>query len=299
MVEKTFFSVVIPTYNRAQHIANTIRSLVNQTYPFFEVIVVDDGSTDNTEEIVKSIADGRVKYFKKENEERAAARNFGARIAKGQYVNFFDSDDLAYPNHLFEAAKAVNKFAWPEVFHLSYDIKDVAGNLVYKHLYHFDCINNQLIDGNHVSCNSVFVRSDICAKFRFNQKRALSASEDYELWLRLAARFPFHSQNVITSTIINHELRSVLQINPHALVTRIRILEEELKLDAEFVNCYRDRLHSFYAYNKLYIALHLKLSGSSNRDALGFVLHALRLDLRVAASKRFLVIIKEVLWSRY
>ena len=95
-----FFSVVVPTYNRGDLITKTLRSLQVQDYDNYEIIVVDDGSTDHTEEIVKGVLDHRTTYVKKANAERAAARNFGARRAKGAYVNFFDSDDLALPNHL-------------------------------------------------------------------------------------------------------------------------------------------------------------------------------------------------------
>src|SRR5437764_8362427 len=99
---KPFISVVVPSYNRADLIGKTLRSLQQQEYDQYEIIVIDDGSTDNTEEVVKAIGDQRISYIKKGNAERAAARNFGARIAKGEYVNFFDSDDLALPNHLSE-----------------------------------------------------------------------------------------------------------------------------------------------------------------------------------------------------
>src|SRR5436190_2046181 len=87
-----FISVIIPCYNRAGMIAKTIISLQNQEYQNYELIVVDDGSTDNTEQVVKKLADKRTIYYKKLNEERAAARNYGAKLAKGNYLNFFDSD---------------------------------------------------------------------------------------------------------------------------------------------------------------------------------------------------------------
>ncbi len=103
MQANLFFSVVIPTYNRASFVGKTIQSLLAQTYSHFEIIVVDDGSTDDTEAVVRGIRSDKLTYHKKKNGERAAARNTGARLAKGDYVNFFDSDDLAYPVHLHTA----------------------------------------------------------------------------------------------------------------------------------------------------------------------------------------------------
>src|SRR5687768_455415 len=118
MKAEPFISVVVPSYNRADLIAKTIISLQKQTYSNYEIIIVDDGSTDGTEEVIKEILDKRTFYVRKENAERAVARNFGAKLAKGEYVNFFDSDDIALENHLQEAAGLILRFANPEWFHL-------------------------------------------------------------------------------------------------------------------------------------------------------------------------------------
>ncbi len=95
----------MPTYNRANLILASIQTAIAQEYPHFEIIVVDDGSTDNTEEVVKAITNPKFRYHKKTNEERAVARNTGFNLAKGDYVTLLDSDDFLYPTHLEEAAK--------------------------------------------------------------------------------------------------------------------------------------------------------------------------------------------------
>jgi glycosyltransferase involved in cell wall biosynthesis len=95
-----FFSIVIPTYNRALLIQQGIHSVLEQSFSDYEIIVVDDGSTDNTESIVKEIASSRLFYFKKANNERGAARNFGMGKANGKYIVFMDSDDRMMNNHL-------------------------------------------------------------------------------------------------------------------------------------------------------------------------------------------------------
>ena len=87
-------SVVIPTYNRASLLKRAIKSVLCQTYPDFEVIIVDDGSTDNTEEVIRSFDDKRVKYIKlKKNKGYPVALNKGVKTAKGEYIGFLDSDD--------------------------------------------------------------------------------------------------------------------------------------------------------------------------------------------------------------
>lgn len=93
-----FFSVIIPTYNRSNFIVATITSVLEQNFEDFEVLVIDDGSTDNTKEIIERILqkDKRVKYFYKTNAERGAARNFGVQESNGKFLIFLDSDDLFY-----------------------------------------------------------------------------------------------------------------------------------------------------------------------------------------------------------
>ena len=91
---KNLVSVIIPTYNRAHLIKRSAMSVLNQTYSNLELIIVDDGSTDNTEEVVKSIDDNRVIYIKQPNQGACAARNNGIDHAKGEFIAFQDSDDV-------------------------------------------------------------------------------------------------------------------------------------------------------------------------------------------------------------
>jgi glycosyltransferase involved in cell wall biosynthesis len=91
-------SVIIPTYDRAHLVSRAIKSVLNQTYQDFEIIVVDDGSTDNTEEVVKNLNDPRIRHIPHEkNRGLSAARNTGIRAARGEYIAFLDDDDLWLP----------------------------------------------------------------------------------------------------------------------------------------------------------------------------------------------------------
>lgn len=97
---KGLVSVVIPTYNRKNSVQRAIQSVLNQTYSNFEILVIDDGSTDDTEAVVKRMNDSRIHYYRQENQGSQVARNHGIRLAKGEYIGFLDSDDEWMPEKL-------------------------------------------------------------------------------------------------------------------------------------------------------------------------------------------------------
>jgi teichuronic acid biosynthesis glycosyltransferase TuaG len=102
-------SIIIPAYNAAAFIGETIDSILNQTYSDFEIIVINDGSTDDTEGGVKFFLDKRVQYFYKKNEGVSIARNTGFGFSKGKYLVFFDADDVMSPDFLERRVKALDK----------------------------------------------------------------------------------------------------------------------------------------------------------------------------------------------
>lgn len=101
-VSPPVFSVIIPTYNRAAVVGRAIRSVLDQSFAQFELIVVDDGSADETAQVVAGFTDARVRYMYQENAGVSAARNSGVALARGQYLTFLDSDDEALPEWLAE-----------------------------------------------------------------------------------------------------------------------------------------------------------------------------------------------------
>ena len=86
-------SVIIPTYNRAQVLGRAVQSVLRQTYNDFQLLIIDDGSTDNTEECIRQFSDSRIVYLRHKNQGQSAALNTGLRVAKGKYISFLDSDD--------------------------------------------------------------------------------------------------------------------------------------------------------------------------------------------------------------
>src|SRR5687767_12419513 len=298
MKGEAFISVIIHCYNRAEMIAKTIQSLQQKDYNNYKIIVIDDGSTDNTEQVINEIADARTTYFKKLNGERAAARNYGARLAKGSYLNFFDSDDIALPNHLSEAAKLISEKNGPEWFHLGYKWADGEGN-VFKVEDHFssEFLNDTIADGNHLSCNGVFVRKDIFLQHLFNEDRALSASEDYELWLRLAARYPLHYTNIVTSVIVDHKAISDRKTNDKDLIRRLKLLLHYLQQDKVVMKHYENHFHKIRMDSHSYIALYLAEQPPYKLKSIYYMLVAMGDSFTYAKNRRFYATIKKILFQ--
>ena len=116
-------SVIIPTYNSAQYITEAIESALNQTYKDFEIIVVDDGSTDNTKDILRSyIEKKKIHYFYQKNSGVSSARNTGVRVSQGEYISFLDSDDFWAAEHLQQLFNAMWKYPMCSIAFSAIDI---------------------------------------------------------------------------------------------------------------------------------------------------------------------------------
>lgn len=291
-------SVVIPTYNRLNFVVKTIESLLNQQSDDFELLIIDDGSTDKTEEFFASYKHPKVTYHRIVNSERGFARNYGASIAKGKYVNFFDSDDLAYNNHISTALHYIEKFDNPEIFHLNYVYQTLDGQELDVLKADSDNIGEMLIrKGNILSCNSVIIRKDIAERFPFCESRLLSGTEDYALWLALSSRFKIHYVPEITSVVIDHEQRSMASHDIIKMINRNMFLLDHLQSDQHFIQYVGKRFNQIQSECFSFIALHLMLEGK-NRDGVYFLSKALMADWRFPFRRiRFMAIMKHMLKS--
>lgn len=117
-------SVIIPLYNKANSIESTINSLICQTYTDFEVVIINDGSTDNSLEIVSGIEDRRIRIINQQNAGVSAARNRGAKEAKSEYIFFLDADDYIYPDCLMVLMNLRNKYPAADLWCGNYEMVD-------------------------------------------------------------------------------------------------------------------------------------------------------------------------------
>lgn len=264
-----FFSVIIPTYNRAAFLPETIRSVLDQSFRDFELLVIDDGSTDNTEEVVRDFKDNRIRYFKIANGERGRARNTGIRQSRGEYVTFLDSDDVFYPDHLAVAHKSLTEKKRPEILHMGYEIKQPDGKVLSKMIFPETTLNRSVLKANIMSCMGVFIRKDVAVQYQFAEERTLAGSEDWLLWLRLAARYPIHHQAIITSALIDHASRSVRDFNEKAGLERLSVLIHKLQEDSIFLATFGNKwLKKIEGHMYTYLALHALMAGKKNK---GFI----------------------------
>jgi glycosyltransferase involved in cell wall biosynthesis len=291
-----FFSIVIPTYNRANLIGKTINSILQQQYTNYEIIIVDDGSTDNTEAAIKPfLSSDRVTYFKKENAERAAARNFGTGKATGDYISWFDSDDLMLPNHLEEAVKMIQQYKQPEIFALSFTIATPELKTVRQVILPAAACNAILYKQNILACNPVFVRKDIAIRFPFNETRALSASEDYELWLRIAAQFTIYTSQQPSSYLIEHTERSVnIAASCEKIIMRFETFLKIVLSNQSIVSFLKQKNADFTARIYLLIATTLAIN-NSKKDASTYFLKAFYTYPFVILQRQFYVFLKVII----
>ena len=206
-------SVIIPTFNRALYLRDAIDSVLGQTVRDYEILVVDDSSTDNTRDLILSYKD-KVRYICQEHKERAAARNRGIREARGHYIAFLDSDDMWLPTHLEECLKSLCKSPTSGLCYsgsyISDQNSDIMGRMDCRFFngYALDYIVRNFSSGG-CNASSCVVRKEIFDLVgHFNEDQTLSGSEDWEMWVRLASHTDFVSTNTYTVKVRVHNDRS-------------------------------------------------------------------------------------------
>ncbi len=268
MSNECIFSIIIPTYNRSHLILNTLNSINNQEFKNYEVVIIDDGSNDNTQEVVENyISNNKLKnwcYYQKTNGERGAARNYGLNKASGKWITFLDSDDLFYSNHLFLASNFISKNKDVDVFHSAYEFRNQKNELIRKVVYpNNENLNQAILNGNIFSCFGMFLKSDIFNELSFEENRDLSGSEDWLLWLKVSARYKIHFQSQISGCMIQHDERSVMNFKENNLLSRTNLLIAKLNEDKVFVKTYGYQvIHKIHGHMLTYSSLHLLLSGN-------------------------------------
>ena len=187
MTLEVSFSVIIPTFNRAKVISRAIDSVLNQTYKNFELIVVDDGSTDNTQEILKKY--DQIKIMTQENQGVSSARNSAIQISIGEWTCFLDSDDEWLPTKL-ESQKNIilshPKIIWNHTNEI-WIRNGVRVNQMKKHQKAGGDQFKRSLELCIISPSTVCIRKDILLAHLFRED--FPVCEDYDLWLKLSSQY--------------------------------------------------------------------------------------------------------------
>ena len=248
-------SIIIPTYNRAQFLREAVESVLHQTFEDFEVLVVDDGSTDNTPQLMATFTDPRVRFIRQTNQGRSHARNHALSLAQGRYIAFLDSDDIYLPEKL--AWQVAKMDAAPEVgmVYTSAHCIDAQGML----------LNEQYIatvSGNiynsiaffrpvTITLPTVMVRREILADAGgFDEK--MERFEDTDLWRRIAKRNLIYAMPEFTCLLRTHTDNSLVMQSPDKIIHALDYYARKLwREDAERGKgeCRRSiaALYSYYA----------------------------------------------------
>lgn len=207
-----FFSIVIPTYNRAHLIEKTINSVLKQTFKDFEILIIDDGSTDNTAELVRSkgLTDTRINYFFKENEERGAARNFGFEKAIGKYVVFLDSDDTFKNIHLETIYDVLSINPSINFIATKYTLDGGGGFAIsgLRELSERFYDINIVLNGNPFACNFA-VRRENSNLVLFKEDRQFIIVEDWVFLIENLHRDKIYLVDKCTVVMSDHDQRSM------------------------------------------------------------------------------------------
>ena len=183
-------SICIPTYNRKDYLKETLDSISAQTYKDYEIVIVDDGSTDGTGEMIRQI-DLPVKYYWQENAGDAAARNKLIELTQGRYITFIDSDDLLMPDALKRMMEVISREKEDVVVYGPYLRIDQNGNIYgrCRRRLHSGYVTKYLFEDIFIhSCGSMFPKR-ILRGTAFDT--SLKVCSDYALWLRLSLKYRF------------------------------------------------------------------------------------------------------------
>lgn len=191
-----FFSIIIPLYNKENFIENTIQSVLDQSFQDFEIIVINDGSTDKSEEKLQQFKDSRIQYFSKKNEGVSSARNYGIEKATADFITFLDADDYWYPTFLETMFGTISKLPNQKVF--SAAVEFATSKKIIPAQYSISKTNEEFEIVNYfkasiketVLCSSCAVFHKFVFEEIGNFDTTIKSGEDTDLWIRIGLVYP-------------------------------------------------------------------------------------------------------------
>lgn len=247
-------SVIIPTYNRAQYILEAVESVLSQDYPNFEVIVVDDGSTDHTAEIIGTVNDSRLRYIKQPNQGRSSARNRALTTANGDFITFLDSDDLYMPGKIALQVEYLLKHPETGMIYTSAHCIDDDGDML-QHKYEATVsgmIYEQIAFFQPVTITlpTVMTRREVLDRIGgFDEK--MHRFEDTDMWRRISKLYRIDALPVFSCKLRTHDDNSLRNQNPSQIVDALnyysqKITKEDMDINPNIRSGGLARLYRYY-----------------------------------------------------
>jgi glycosyltransferase involved in cell wall biosynthesis len=211
-------SVIIPAYNSMTYLPETVDSVFKQTFTDFEVLIVDDGSSDNIAEWTKQIKDPRVNLIFQQNQGVSVARNTGIAHAQGEYIAFLDADDLWQPTKLEKQVHCLDKQSAVGLVHTWVSLIDRQSQPTGRNFTSNTQGNvwQELIEKNTIACCSVMVRRD-CFQTVGGFDPSLRSAEDWDMWIRIASSYPIA---VIPEILASYRLLASSKSKNYSLVEK-------------------------------------------------------------------------------
>lgn len=288
-----YFSVVIPTYNRAEFIVNTLNSVLSQDYDDFEIIVVDDGSTDNTADIMREnyATSRKVRYVRQSNAERGAARNRGFKETRSEYTVFFDSDDLMHSDHLSTLAAAATRH--PEANFLATKYQMQRDGKAYPSALHGLAEGfyglELFLRGNPLACN-ICVKRDNPRLSLFVEDRRYAVFEDWMFMVQNLASDRMYLSDRVTISLVDHDNRS-MRGNNQEIIRKNRLARDWI---LENVPLSEDQKRILDGYSHYFCAIHSYLDTDRARG-LNHLYHAFK---RIGVNRRVAALLLKMIVGR-
>ena len=221
-------SIIIPNYNHAQYVGDAIWSVLTQEYRNFEIIVVDDGSTDNSREVITQFGD-KVQYIHQKNAGLSAARNTGIKASKGVLIGVLDADDMYESIFLSTLVVTLQENPDADGVYCGYQFVDHKNNLlpqIEARPVDHDKLYDALLDGNFFVPESIFLRRYVYDNVGLFDE-TLRACEDWDVWLRVTKKYKIvHSPNILTRHRI---LPGSMSTDPQRMLTyRLAVLKKHV-----------------------------------------------------------------------
>jgi glycosyltransferase involved in cell wall biosynthesis len=239
-------SIIIPTFNRRDYITIALDSVLAQTYREYEIIIIDDGSSDDTKEVLKPYQDN-VRYFYQDNKGIPTTRNRGIRESQGDYIGFLDSDDHWLPEKLERQIECFSKYPNYGMVATRCSCTTPDGRFIKNNRPgKSGWILNDLFKANFIRTSSAMIRKECLEKVGLFDE-SLPECEEYDMWLRIAKHYPIGFINE-PLTVYTDNPQGVSTDSLSGRILRLKVLEKDYLKECIPSTLYRKRLASNYHY---------------------------------------------------